>query len=97
MKTVSKKQANRFWKVGNKYFIRTVTNYYVGELAREEEDQVILKKAAWVADTGRFADFLKTGNANEVEPYPDNIEVAVPKTGVIDASQWSHTLPMSQK
>jgi len=94
MKKVNKA---KFWISGNKYFIRTVTNFYVGELVREEEDLVILRKAAWIADTGRFADFLKSGNANEVEPYPDLIEVMIPKSGIIDSNQWQHTLPMVQK
>lgn len=90
-------QPKRFWEAGKKYFIRTVTNFHTGELVREEADCLILTKAAWIADTGRFADFLKTGKANEVEPFPVDMEVAVPKMAIVDACAWPHELPKDQK
>jgi hypothetical protein len=84
------------FKVGKNYFIRTVTMAHTGKLVRETDDALILKDAAWVADTGRFADFLKTGNASEVEPFPDG-EVIVMKGSIIDACEFKHPLLRSQK
>ena len=54
-----------------------------------------LKNASWVADTGRFYDFLKSGNANEVEPYPDFVIVNL--SALVDAAPWAHDLPDTQK
>lgn len=87
----------RFWEEGKAYFIRTVTNFHTGKLVREEHDCLILSNAAWIADTGRFADFLRTGKANEVEPFPMDLEVAVPKMAIVDACSWPHELPKDQK
>ena len=41
--------------------------------------------AAWIADTGRFADSLKTCEFSEVEPFPQGREVIVGRSAVIDA------------
>lgn len=90
-------KATKFWKVGNAYSIRTVTNFHTGRLLREETNHLVLINAAWIADTGRFADFLKTGKANEVEPFPIDLEVAVPKGAIVNACAWPHELPKDQK
>jgi hypothetical protein len=86
---------------GKKVFVRTVTNYYTGRLvstataAGSVQDFLHLEEAAWVADTGRFADALKTGKLNEVEPFPGDCWVS---TGaVVDISEWHHELPRTQK
>jgi hypothetical protein len=54
-----------------------------------------LEDAAWIADTGRFADALKSGKFNEVEPFPDG-QVIVGRGAIIDAIQISVT-PREQK
>lgn len=84
-------------KVTRNLFIRTVTNYYVGELVSMDAREIVLRNAAWIADTGRFANFLQTGNANEVEPYPDGMEVHVNVGGLIEYVDWPHALPRIQK
>ena len=77
------------------YFIRTVTMYYVGKLLYNLDECVVLSKASWIPDTGRFHDFLKTGVANEVEPFISN--VVIPISGIIDVTEWGHPLPTDQK
>jgi hypothetical protein len=84
-------------KPGNKYFIRTVTHYYTGELVEMTDRFLVLKHAAWIADTGRFADALTNGEFAEVEPYPDGVQVLISMGAVVDICDWSHPLPREQK
>jgi hypothetical protein len=83
--------------VGKSYFVQTVTHYYTGKLVRDEKENLVLTNASWIADTGRFSDFLKTGNANEVEPFPPELETGVAKSAIINVCSWPHTLPNVQK
>lgn len=83
------------YQVGQNYFIRTVTHYYTGKLERVTAKELVLSTAAWIADTGRFFDALKSGKLNEVEPIPG--DVVIGRGAVIDAVRWSHDLPKEQK
>ena len=79
-------------------FIRTVTSYYTGEVLEENDLEIVLVKAAWIADTGRFAQAMATGEFSEVEPYPDEFEVGVNRGSVTDiVRNWPHPLPRAQK
>ena len=84
---------------GKNVLVRTVTNYYTGCLVLPDSDQpqtwLELRDAAWIADTGRFSDALKTGKLEEVEPYPGTCYVAA--GAVVDVCEWPHELPRSQK
>lgn len=82
---------------GTNVFIRTVTHYFTGKVERVTKSWIILSSAAWIADTGRFADALRSGSLNEVEPYPDDAIVRVNRDGVIDIANWKHELPRKQK
>lgn len=81
--------------VGEKFLIRTVTNYWTGEVVAQVENFLILSTAAWIADTGRFSDALKTGKLNEVEPVGGLVRVAI--VSIVDAVEWTHALPTDQK
>ena len=82
---VKKKQGKEsFWVVGAAYLIRTVTMIDTGVLVSIDEHEIVLKDAAWIADTGRFNETLKSLNFNEVEPFPDGL-VAVGRGALIDA------------
>lgn len=78
------------YKVGEKVFIRTVTLYYVGLIKEIIGDWIVLDQAAWVADTGRFYDFLKEGKCNEYECFQK--PVSIPSGSIIDVTEWSHDL-----
>ena len=82
-------------EIGKCYFIRTVTLYYTGRLISITDSDFVLEDAAWIADTGRFSDALKTGDLNEVEPFPKN--VIVDRGGIIDSCEWDHELPRAKK
>ena len=82
-------------EVGKKVFIRTVTHHYTGEVVKCNRNWLELKDAAWIADDGRFNNFLKTGSANEVEPFEDNVRI--PIGGILDLTEWRHALPRTVK
>lgn len=79
-------------KIGGKYLIRTVTHYLTGEVVAVHPQEVVIRDAAWVADTGRFATALREGTLSEVEPYPDG-EVVIGRGAIVDAAAWTHPLP----
>ena len=80
---------------GEKVFIRTVTHYYTGRIKVVTDSDIVLDDAAWIADTGRFSDALKSGKLNEVEPFPHSTTVS--RGSIIDVSPWEHDLPREQK
>lgn len=82
-------------EIGKKIFIRTVTHHYTGEVVKCNRDWLELKDAAWIADDGRFNNFLKTGSANEIEPFEDNVRI--PIGSVLDVTEWKHALPRAVK
>jgi len=81
--------------IGDKVFIRTVTYHYTGRVIAQDDGFVTLEEAAWVADSGRFAQALSDGTLEEVEPYPDRVQVAL--SAIVDVSPWLHNLPRSTK
>lgn len=85
------------WKVGENYFLRTVTHYLTGRLEKITAQDLVLVDAAWIADTGRFHEFLRTGIASEVEPYPDGVLVIVGRGSLVDGALWHHALPREVK
>ena len=87
------------WVIGKAYLIRTVTMIQTGRLVAVTQQELVLEDAAWIADTGRFADALKTGKFNEVEPFPDGPDgqVIIGRGAVIDAVPINFDLPRSQK
>ena len=86
-----------FWVPGRAYFIRTVTNYYVGKLVRMEGANAILTNCAWIPDAGRFNEAIAKGTFSECEPYPNDMEVCVNTGACIDACEWKHALPIGVK
>jgi hypothetical protein len=81
--------------VGKCYLIRSVTMYYTGRLVSVTDTDLVLEDAAWVADTGRFAMALLSGELNEVEPFCD--PVIITRGAIVDATAWNHPLPREHK
>ncbi len=86
---------NHPYKIGEAYFIRTVTHHFTGKLVEVFKDELVLEDAAWIADDGRLADALKKKEFNEVEPYPDG-QVIIGRGSIIDATIVG-ICPRSQK
>lgn len=85
-------------KSTRKVFIRTVTYHYTGEVMSETKDEIVLINAAWIADSGRFAQAMSSGEFSEVEPYPDEFQVAIKQGSITDiVRNWPHDLPRKQK
>lgn len=83
------------FEIGKSYLIRTVTMHYTGRVVGVTDSDVTLEDAAWIADTGRFANSLADGTLSEVEPYPGAVHIC--RGAIVDFSQWRHPLPRSQK
>ena len=88
--------ANHAYPTGSNVFIRTVTMHYTGKLVEVTPGELVLEEAAWVADSGRFAEALAQGTLNEVEPYPSG-RVCISRGAVLDVSIWGHELPRKVK
>jgi len=88
---------SEFFRKGKGYLIRTVTMIYTGEFVRLEGDHIIVKKAAWIPETARWADSVSSGKFNEVEPYPDESEVAINRQACLDMVAVDWKLPREQK
>ena len=74
------------WEIGAHYVIRTVTMIKTGVLKAVHAQELVLSDACWIADTGRWHDFLKSPESvKEVEPFTD--DVIVGRGGLIDAQK----------
>jgi len=82
------------WVLGKNYLIRTVTMTLTGKLTFIGENELSLDDAAWIADTGRFSECLKTCNFSEVEIFKNSVIVG--RGSVIDATEIK-TLPRDTK
>lgn len=84
------------WKVGENYFIRTVTHHLTGKLEKVTDKELVLSSASWIADSGRFHNALRDGELSEVEPFVAE-QVVVGRGALIDACVWEHELPRKQQ
>ena len=82
--------------VGEKYLFRTVTYHSVGEVVKVVGRFLYLKNASWIADSGRFHDFLKNGVQDNSEIEPTGYAFINMDT-VVDFFPWKHALPNKQK
>lgn len=85
------------WVVGKKYLIRTVTMIFTGSLVQATPNELVITDAAWIAETCRWADTVREGVFNEVEPFPDKAHVIISRGSIIDAVMVDWALPRDQK
>lgn len=83
------------YQIGKNYLIRTVTMIQTGKLVAVTNQELVLEDAAWIADTGRFSECLAKGTFNEIEPFPNKIIIG--RGSVIDATEFTHSLPRTVK
>jgi len=83
---------NSPYRLGKNYLVRTVTNYFSGQLVGIYEHELVLEAAAWIADTGRFSEALKTGVMSEVEPIPG--QVIIGRGAIVDVCEWPEGKPL---
>ena len=75
---------NPYMEIGKDFFVRTVTHYFTGRLVWVGEKEIVFEDAAWIADTGRFNEFLEGKTVNEVEPFPKGSKVMIGRGAIID-------------
>jgi len=95
----SSNNSNSPFKIGENYFIRTVTMAHVGKLEAVNDDNFVLSTASWVADTGRLSDAMKSGlesiSSSELEPFVNDIIIG--RGALIDMTIYNFPLPTKQK
>ena len=86
-----------FLEVGKSYLFRTVTMIYTGKIKVMVKEEIVLEKAAWIADTGRWADAVKDPDKfSEVEPYPGYVILF--RGAMLDIAEIDESkLPTKQK
>jgi hypothetical protein len=70
--------------VGESYLFESVNKFWLGRLVSVDGPySVRIKEVSWIADTGRFSEFMREGKSAqmEVEALPDEI---------IQGIQWLH-------
>ncbi len=93
-KTIVKKSFdNPFLELGLVYFIRTVTNFFTGRLIWVGDKEMVIEDACWIADTGRFNEFLKDKEkVSEAEPFPKGSRVIIGRGSLIDMVEYQPSL-----
>ena len=74
------------YQIGKAYHIRTVTMALHGKLVAVTPSEIVLRDAAWIADSGRFSEYLDGKEPNEIEPFPSG-DVIIGRGSIIDAFQ----------
>ncbi|MCP4679699.1 MAG: hypothetical protein GY854_30265 [Deltaproteobacteria bacterium] len=83
--------------IGEIYLVQTATHCFSGRLVAITDTDLVLDDAAWIADTGRFADALKDASKlHEVEPIPGAYIVSRGAVIGVTRPEWSEP-PREQK
>jgi len=81
---------------GKSYLIRTITMCDVGRCVDVIGNFLVLDRASWIADTGRFNECLiDPSKFNEVEPFKEEIYINL--NSIVDATPFPYALPEQAK
>jgi hypothetical protein len=85
--------------VGQCFYIETFGKYWLGRVVEQTPTEVVLEPAFWIADTGRFHEFmtgesLETLTNLEIEPVRSMV---IPSALISAFSHWPHALPRGPK
>ena len=64
------------YEIGQEYHIETVTKFYLGRLISVTDTELVMDKASWVADTGRYNEYAKGGKPSENEPIEGQVIIS---------------------
>ena len=81
--------------IGEKMLFRLVTYFWVGRVKKIVGNLIFLEQASWVADTGKFSDFIETGEAEELEFVGDGSGFNA--QAIVDFHKFKHNLPTCSK
>jgi len=73
------------WETGEEYHIETATKYYLGRLILVTDKELVVDGASWVADTGRFNEYLSGSNPSENEPYQKGSALIISRGALVSA------------
>ena len=76
------------YEVGKPYVIQTVTSFYKGILEKLTPTEFVLIDCSWVADTGRFSEFVQDdgdSKISEEEPFKKETKVIISRGSMICA------------
>ena len=77
-----KAKSNHPYTIGAFYHVRTVTYATAGKLKAVYDKEMVFENASWVADTGRFNEYIKdTSNVKENEYIG---EIIVNRDSIVD-------------
>lgn len=57
-------------EIGKNYFVRTVSDHWIGRLVEVGPFTMTLEDAAWIADCGRLSEFMRDGRTSNMEIEP---------------------------
>jgi hypothetical protein len=84
------------YKIGKRYIFRTLTFCNIGTITDTTKEDLILKNVIWVRDTGSWQDFLvgkfDTLSPKEFEFFPEDTEVILNKSQIVDACEFNHII-----
>ena len=83
--------------VGQDIFVRTVTMAYTGHVEWIKGNFMKLSTATWVADTGRFSDFVRKGKPTEAVEYEPMGTTVLNIQTFMDITLLQMELPFEQK
>lgn len=88
------------FEVGEAYFFRTVTYHTLGKVKKIVGNFLVLEEASWVADSGRFNEFINEGkvyesSSSEIEPLEVNPVISL--SSIVDAFPWKFPMPRKVK
>lgn len=77
---------NHPYIIGKNYHVRTVTMAIAGKLKAVYDNEFVFENASWVADTGRFNEYLiDTSKIKENEPFKN--DVIIGRGALIDCTE----------
>jgi len=91
-------EKRHFFRVGQAYFVRSVTHHYLGTVESICELGVVMTGCVWIPDDGRFHKLMagEWTDQSEREPY-GNVCVMLFFGAILDASEWAGEVPKEVK
>lgn len=83
--------------IGKDIFVRTITMSYTGHVEWIKGSWMKLTTATWVADTGRFSDFVLKGKPTGTEEYEPMGTTVLNTSTFLDVTLLKMELPFIQK
>lgn len=76
------------YEIGKPYNFMTVLGWYKGILTKETAKTFTLEDASWVAESGRFSEYvLDDSNVKEEEPFAPKSKFIIERSSVIGGFQ----------